>query len=99
MIQLNFGFGELEAEFWRLLFVMTRTGAAMLAAPIFGAGSVPPQLRVIAAGAIAVMICAWTPVAAPPALLSLEGMLDGFTQRKNVTVNLNMPPPAVGAVA
>lgn len=75
MIQLDFGFGELEAEFWRLLFVMTRVGAAMVAAPIFGAGSVPPQLRVIAAGAIAVMICVWTPVAAPPALLSLDGML------------------------
>jgi acyl-CoA reductase-like NAD-dependent aldehyde dehydrogenase len=25
---------------------------------------------------------------------SLEGMLDSFTQRKNVTVNLNVPPPS-----
>ncbi|WP_369818234.1 hypothetical protein [Novosphingobium sp. ST904] len=24
MIQLDFGFGALEAEFWRLVFVMTR---------------------------------------------------------------------------
>lgn len=75
MMQLNFGFGALEAEFWRLLFVMTRIGAAMVAAPFFGAGSVPPQVRVIAAGAVAVMVCAWSPVAAPPALLSLEGLL------------------------
>jgi len=75
VIALNFGFGALEAEFWRLLFVMTRIGAAMLAAPFFGAGAVPPQARVVVTGAIAVLVCAWTPVAAPPALLSLPGVL------------------------
>jgi flagellar biosynthesis protein FliR len=75
MMALNFGFGALETEFWRMLFVMTRIGAALLAAPLFGAGPVPPQVRVSLAGAIAVMVCAWTPVAAPPALLSLPGML------------------------
>jgi flagellar biosynthetic protein FliR len=75
VIELNFGFGGVEAEFWRLLIVMTRVGAAMLAAPFFGAGAVPPQARVIVTGAIAVMICAWTPVAAPPALLSAQGFV------------------------
>ena len=72
---LDFGFGALEAEFWRLLFVMTRVGAAVLAAPLFGAGTVPAQVRVIVTGAIAVLVCAWTPVAAPEALLSLQGMV------------------------
>lgn len=75
MIQLDFGFGAIEAEFWRLLFVMTRCGAAMAAAPFFGAGTVPAQVRVIGAGAIAVLICAWMPVQAPETLLSLQGML------------------------
>ena len=75
MIQLDFGFGALEAEFWRMMFAMTRIGAAMLAAPIFGAGSVPPQLRVIMAGALAVMVCVWTPLQPPPALLSANGLL------------------------
>ncbi len=75
MIGIDFGFGALEDEFWRLLFVMTRIGAALVAAPLFGATSVPPQLRVVAAGAVAVMICAWTPVQAPEALLSLSGMV------------------------
>jgi len=75
MIALHFGFGALEGEFWRLLFVMTRIGAALLAAPLFGAAAVPVQLRVSMAGAIAVMICAWTPVAAPPALFTLPGLL------------------------
>jgi flagellar biosynthetic protein FliR len=75
VIQLSFGFGAVEAEFWRLLFVMTRIGAAMVAAPFFGAGSVPPQVRVIASGAVAVLVCAWMPVAVPPALFSLAGLI------------------------
>lgn len=75
MIGLNFGFGPVEAEFWRWLFVMTRIGAAMLAAPIFGASTVPVQVRVVATGAVAAFVCAWTDVAAPPALLSINGML------------------------
>lgn len=75
MIQLSFGFGALEAEFWRLIFVMTRIGAALVAAPLFGTPTVPPQARVIVAGAISVLVCAWTPVAAPPALLSAAGLL------------------------
>ncbi|WP_298166783.1 flagellar biosynthetic protein FliR [Novosphingobium sp.] len=75
MIALHFGFGALEAEFWRMIFVMTRIGAALLAAPLFGANSVPMQLRVSLAGAVAVLVCAWTPVAAPPALFTLSGLL------------------------
>jgi len=75
VIQLDFGFGALEAEFWRLLFVMTRIGAALVAAPLFGIPNVPPQLRVIGAGAVAVMVCAWTDVQAPSALFSLAGVL------------------------
>jgi flagellar biosynthetic protein FliR len=72
---LVFGFGGIEAEFWRLAFAMTRIGAALLAAPLFGAIAVPAQVRVIAAAAIGVLVCAWTPLAAPPALFSLPGML------------------------
>lgn len=75
MLQLNFGFGALEADFWRFVFVMTRIGAAMVAAPLFGMASVPYQVRVVVTGAIALLICAWTPIVAPPALLSLDGML------------------------
>lgn len=72
---LDFGFGSLEAEFWRWLFVMTRIGAAMLAAPIFGANGVPVQARVVMTGAVAAMVCAWTQVHAPPALLSADAIL------------------------
>ncbi|WP_225205638.1 flagellar biosynthetic protein FliR [Novosphingobium huizhouense] len=75
MIALDFGFGALEAEFWRMVFVMTRIAAALFAAPLFGANTVPPQVRVMVSGAVAVLVCAWTSVVAPPNLLSLTGML------------------------
>ena len=38
----------------------------MVAAPFFSAAGVPPQLRVIASGAVAVLVCVWLPVSAPP---------------------------------
>ncbi|WP_226017587.1 flagellar biosynthetic protein FliR [Novosphingobium sp. FKTRR1] len=75
MIGLHFGFGALEAEFWRWTFVMTRIVAALFAAPLFGTASVPSQIRVSAAGAIALLVCNWTPVAAPPALFALPGLI------------------------
>ena len=36
MIALDFGFGPLEHEFWRLMFAMTRIGGAMLASLLIG---------------------------------------------------------------
>jgi flagellar biosynthetic protein FliR len=75
MIGLDFGFGPLESEFWRFMFVMTRIGAALFAAPLFGAVAIPAQVRVVLTGALAVLVCSWTQVAAPPALLSLAGMV------------------------
>jgi flagellar biosynthetic protein FliR len=75
MIGLDFGFGPLEAEFWRFVFVMTRIGAALFAAPLFGAITIPAQVRVVLTGALAVLVCCWTQVAAPPALLSLAGLV------------------------
>lgn len=87
MIGIDFGFGALEQELWRLVFVMTRIGAALLAAPLFGATGVPVQLRVAIAGAIAVMVCAWTPLVPPPALLSVEGMV---TILREVAIGLSL---------
>lgn len=75
MMNLSFGFGPIEAEFWRWMFVMTRIAAALFAAPFFGASGVPMQVRVIVTGAVAVLVCGWTDVVAPPALLSVPGML------------------------
>ena len=74
-MNLTFGFGAVEAEFWRWLFVMTRIGAALFAAPFFGAAAVPPQARVIVTGAVALLVCNWTGVSAPAALFTLPGLL------------------------
>ena len=48
----DFGLGNIEADLWKLIFLMARIGAALMAAPIFGAMSVPVQLRIVMAGAI-----------------------------------------------
>ena len=76
MIALDFGLGGFEAEIWRVVFLMTRVGAALLAAPFFGASNVPVMVRVSFTGAMAIFISIWLPdVATPPALLTIEGML------------------------
>lgn len=75
MIAVDFGFPALEAELWRMMFIMTRIGGALLAAPIFSSSGVPVQLRVAFTGALAILVAGWTDVQAPPALLSLDGLL------------------------
>lgn len=75
MIALNFGFGAVEAELWKLVFLMTRIGAALIAAPFFSAAAVPAQLRVAITGAITVLVAAWVPVTPPAALLSVSGVM------------------------
>ncbi len=80
MIALDFGFGALEAELWKLVFLMTRIGAALLAAPFFSAAAVPVQLRVAITGAIAVLVSTWVPVSVPPALFSLAGLMAVFAE-------------------
>jgi len=75
MIAMNFGFGPLEAEFWRMVFLMTRCGAALFAVPLFGSNQVPAQVRVVLAGGLAVLLCNWTTIPAPAALFSLPGLV------------------------
>lgn len=66
------GLGPLETEFWRVAFLMTRIGAAMLAAPLFGAAGVPVLVRTAATGAIAVFVAVWVPVPGTAAGLGLN---------------------------
>ncbi|MBO9516521.1 MAG: flagellar biosynthetic protein FliR [Porphyrobacter sp.] len=76
MIALDFGFGAPETEFWRVVFLMTRIGAAMMAAPIFGAAIIPVTVRTCATGAVAVFVAAWMPgIPVPEALFSVQGLL------------------------
>ena len=76
MIGLDFGLGALEQDMWRVVFLMTRRGAALLAAPFFGASAVPVSVRVAMTGALAIFVSIWMPqVQTPEALISAEGML------------------------
>ncbi len=75
MTTLNFGFGPLEIEFWRWMFLMTRIGAAMVAAPFFGSPSVAPQVRVMLTAAVAALVAGWTHAVAPAALFTTAGMM------------------------
>ena len=80
MNALQFGFGAVEADLWRLMFVMIRLSAALLAAPFFSAAAVPAQLRVAIAGAMALLVCNWVPVAVPPPELALAAILSVLSE-------------------
>ena len=75
MVGLDFGFGPLEAEFWRWLFLMTRIGAALVAAPFFGANNVSSQVRVSLTAAVALLVAGWTKTTTPDHVLSVAGMV------------------------
>ena len=70
------GFGlSIEPQLWALLFTMVRVGAAFVAAPVFGAVSVPVQVRVILSGAIAVLALNVAPITAPAEVFALATFL------------------------
>lgn len=76
MNAINFGVGAMEADLWRLLYLMTRIGAAMIAAPLFGATSVPPQIRVMVTGGVALFVLNWVPITIPDNILSMSSFTD-----------------------
>lgn len=65
------GFGlSIEPQLWALLFAMVRVGAAFVAAPVFGAVSVPLPVRVTLAGAIGVLVLNAAPITPPAEIFS-----------------------------
>ncbi|WP_171129443.1 flagellar biosynthetic protein FliR [Sphingomonas sp. ID1715] len=72
---LGFGLPNVEASLFALIFVMVRIGAAFVAAPVFGAVTIPLQVRIVLAGAIGILVVNNAPVASPPALFSLVTFL------------------------
>jgi len=70
------GFGlAIEPQLWALIFVMVRIGAAFIAAPIFGAVSVPLPVRISLSGAIGVLVLAVHPVTPPAELFGVATFL------------------------
>ncbi len=70
---VDLGLGAWEVNLWQLIFMMTRIGGALLAAPLFGAASIPVQIRISLAGAIAIFMMVWMPVQTPEELLTMAG--------------------------
>ncbi|TPG21132.1 flagellar biosynthetic protein FliR [Sphingomonas koreensis] len=60
---------------WALIFVMVRIGAAFIAAPVFGAVSVPLPVRITLSGAIGVLVLAAHPVTPPAEVFSLATIM------------------------
>lgn len=70
------GLIQFEASLWLWIFAAIRPGAAFLVAPLFGAPSVPMQLRLVVAMALGMPALAAGNVALPPdGLMSLTGVL------------------------
>ncbi|MBX3595288.1 flagellar biosynthetic protein FliR [Sphingomonas sp.] len=60
------GFGlSIEPQLWALLFTMVRVGAAFVAAPVFGAVSVPLNVRILLTAAVGILSMNAAPVQAP----------------------------------
>ncbi|MEZ0497224.1 flagellar biosynthetic protein FliR [Sphingomonas sp. IW22] len=64
-----------EPQLWTLIFTMVRIGAAFVAAPVFGAISVPVTVRVILSAAVGVLIMGSMPIAAPTQVFALTTFL------------------------
>ncbi|MBO9576004.1 MAG: flagellar biosynthetic protein FliR [Sphingobium sp.] len=69
------GFAGVEAQLWLWLIAMIRPGAAFLAAPVFGAAAVPPQVRVILSLAIGMAALNTVHITMPPnGVVSVAGI-------------------------
>jgi len=69
------GFAGVEAQLWLWLIAMIRPGAALMAAPIFGAAAVPVQLRIILSLAIGMAALNSVTFQMPPeGLASISGV-------------------------
>lgn len=70
------GFGlAIEPQLWTLLFTMVRVGAAFMAAPVFGAVSVPLNVRVALTGAVAILSMNATTIQPPSEVFMLTTIL------------------------
>ncbi len=70
------GFGlSIEPQLWALIFTMVRVGAAFVAAPVFGAVSVPLNVRILLTGAIGILSMNAVDIAIPEEIFSATTIL------------------------
>jgi flagellar biosynthesis protein FliR len=72
---LGLGLPSVEPALFALVFAMVRIGAAFIAAPVFGAVTVPLPVRIVLSGAIGILVVNNAPVPTPTAVFSLETFL------------------------
>ena len=72
---LGLNLPSVEPGLWALLFVMVRIGAAFIAAPVFGAGSVPLPVRIILSAGIGVLVVNNVSVTSPTQVFALSTFL------------------------
>lgn len=72
---LGLGLPSVEPALFALIFVMVRIGAAFIAAPVFGAVSVPLPVRLVLAAAIGILVVNNAAVTPPQAVFSFETVL------------------------
>ena len=72
---LNIAASQLQGWLGDWLWPFFRIAACLMVAPVFGAGFVPPRLRIVLAGAIAWLIVPLLPPAPDIAPFSLPGLL------------------------
>jgi flagellar biosynthetic protein FliR len=67
--------GQLEAWMALYLWPFFRIGACLMVAPIFGAGFVPPRVRLVLAGALTILVAPLLPAQPAVSPLSGEGLM------------------------
>ncbi|RDE05907.1 flagellar biosynthetic protein FliR [Sphingomonas aracearum] len=65
----------IEPQLWALVFVMVRIGAAFIAAPVFGAMTMPVIVRVSLSGAIGVLVLGTHSIVPPAQIFALTTFL------------------------
>lgn len=70
------GFASVEAQLWIWIMAMIRPGAALMVAPVFGATSVPLQVRIILSAMIGIAASNSVPMSLPDStLMSYTGFV------------------------
>jgi flagellar biosynthesis protein FliR len=67
--------GQLETWLGQVLWPFVRVGSCLMVAPIFSSQSVPPRIRIVLAGAIAMILAPMITIPAQLSAFSIEGLV------------------------
>jgi flagellar biosynthesis protein FliR len=67
--------GQLETWLGQVLWPFVRVGSCLMVAPVFSSQAVPPRIRIVLAGAIAMILAPMITIPAQLSAFSLEGLV------------------------